>query len=81
MLEHPYYNTSPETIREWEQSQADKFDECKVRISDNGRLVMTAEVALPSKFESLLHHEEERYSKFGSHANANEAASAANDGI
>lgn len=69
VLEHPYFNTSPETIHEWNPSTADKFDECNIAMSENGRLVMTAQVALPNKFENLLQHEEERYNKFGSQAN------------
>ena len=71
LLEHPYFN-SPETIRTWNSSFAEKFDECNVGMSENGRLIMTAEVALPTKFESLLNHEEERYDKLGGEPSSKE---------
>eukprot|EP00977_Amphora_coffeiformis_P001409 scaffold287_cov173-Amphora_coffeaeformis.AAC.23 len=64
VLEHPFYN-NPETMNFWQDEYADKFDQCSVWKSKEGRLMMAAEVPLPNKFDSLLHHEEERYNQLG----------------
>ena len=64
VLEHPFYN-NPETFHIWKDEYADKFEQCSVWKSEEGRLLMAAEVPLPPKFESLMNHEEERYNKLG----------------
>lgn len=64
VLEHPFYN-NPETIDLWKDEYADEFDQCSVWKSEDGRLMMAAQVPLPNKFDSLLYHEEERYNRLG----------------
>ena len=63
VVDHPYYNNA-ETIKQWPENYIEKFEQCTAMV-DEDRLIMTAEVPLPGKFESLLDHEEERYNKFG----------------
>ena len=73
VLEHPFYN-EPETIHLWKDENADKFGQCSVWKSKEGRLMMAAEVTLPKKFDTLLHHEEERYNQLGGTPNPMEAS-------
>ena len=73
MLEHPYYN-SPEGRAEWEagtpsglSKQGDSVTGSRVWLSEaTGRVMVSATIDLPAKFERLLKHEEERYHKFHS---------------
>jgi 23S rRNA-/tRNA-specific pseudouridylate synthase len=62
VLEHPYYNTE-ETRAQWRPDITSKFEECSTWLSEADRVMLTAQIALPSKFESLLNHEEQRYHK------------------
>ena len=63
-LEHPYFNT-PEGRTVWDSlSPAQKKEDPKIWVREDDRIMITAEITLPEKFESLLRHEEERYNKF-----------------
>lgn len=79
VLEHPYYNSDDTSIiNQWNSNLTEQFDECTMwKSEESGRIMMAAEVPLPSKFENLLKHEEERYHKFG--GDASQASSNPND--
>jgi 23S rRNA-/tRNA-specific pseudouridylate synthase len=62
-LEHPYYN-SPEGRQVWENLADDrKYSSGKIWLSADDRVMVTATIDLPKKFESLLKRTEERHDK------------------
>jgi 23S rRNA-/tRNA-specific pseudouridylate synthase len=64
LLEHPFYN-SVEGQSVWSSlDEESKYASGKLRISNDGRVMVEATVELPAKFESLLRREGERFNKF-----------------
>jgi 23S rRNA-/tRNA-specific pseudouridylate synthase len=63
-LEHPFYN-SKEGRPVWDAllNEEEKYGD-KIWLSKSNRVMVTASIDLPEKFESLLTREEERFFKF-----------------
>ena len=69
-LEHPTFNT-PDGRLIWESlSESEKFSNGILRYSaEADKVLVEAEIDLPSKFESFLEHERQRHAKLSTHAN------------
>ena len=67
-LEHPFYNTVVGRERWSNLSNEDKLGMTCVYENQDGKVMVTAEIPLPSKFENFLSHEEERATKLGDEA-------------
>lgn len=67
-MEHPFYNT-PSGRKEWEVLDNERKIAGRALRLAGGKVMLSAEVDLPDKFESLLRHEAERYEKFESQPN------------
>jgi 23S rRNA-/tRNA-specific pseudouridylate synthase len=62
-LEHPYYNTK-QGRQEWERSEeAEKLLEGPLWLSKESKVMVSANIELPAKFENLMKREEERYQR------------------
>lgn len=63
-LEHPFYNT--ESGRKvWEGlDEASKYANGTIWLHENGKLMVTIAIDVPSKFQTFLEDEEQRYHKF-----------------
>jgi 23S rRNA-/tRNA-specific pseudouridylate synthase len=61
-LEHPFYNDleeEPQTIWQGLSSKDKDF----LWLSQDGKIMVTASIAIPDKFDTFMQHEDERYDK------------------
>jgi 23S rRNA-/tRNA-specific pseudouridylate synthase len=64
-LEHPYYNSLDED-KESIIEKVSPQERMSLWLSQDGRIMVTASIELPEKFETFLTHEAERYNRLAS---------------
>ena len=64
-LEHPYFNTEQGRAIWDSMTDEERFGSGMVFCDDDDKIMVTASIDLPNKFESFLMHEEQRAHKFG----------------
>jgi 23S rRNA pseudouridine1911/1915/1917 synthase len=62
-LQHPFFNSEQGRPIFDDMSEEEKFAGGILWLSEDGKVMVTAEIDIPSKFESFMAHEDERYEK------------------